>query len=312
MKTSAVTVDDLRGVFPVPPLCRNASRGLDWKENQRLADYMAAAGITRFLYGGNAFLYHISLEDYEELIDWLADFDADLWPIPSVGPSFGRALDQAAIVKRASFPCAMVLPCADPRDAAGLEAGYREIAERMGCPLICYLKDESNFGSDKEAGLDVVARLIEDEVAVAIKYAVVRQNPEEDGYLNALLERVDRRYVISGIGERPAIVHMHKFDLPGFTTGSGCVAPRLSQELFESNLAGDWKRSEEIRQKFLPLEDLRDSWSPSKVLHQATELAGIAKTGPLLPYLSPLSEAQVEQLAPVALRLAEQDALVPA
>src|SRR5512132_3117257 len=155
MKMAPLTPDDLRGVFTVPPLPRRASarRPIDFGENDRLVRHMAAGGLTRFLYGGNAFLYHVTLAEYEELLGWMAGFADDHWAIPSVGPSFGRAMDQAALLRRHRFPCAMALPCSDPRDAAGLEAGLREIANAAGLGLILYLKDEGNFGADKDAGL---------------------------------------------------------------------------------------------------------------------------------------------------------------
>ena len=74
------------------------------------------------------------------------------WAIPSLGPSFGRAMDQARLLRRHAFRCAMMLPCGDPRDAAGMEAGLREIADAAGVPLILYLKSEDGFGSDRDAG----------------------------------------------------------------------------------------------------------------------------------------------------------------
>jgi hypothetical protein len=55
----------------------------------------------------------------------------------------------------------------------------------------------------------------------------------------------------------------------------------------------------------MPLEDLRDAWGPARVLHHATELAGIAPTGPIPPFVSPLAAAQLETLAPVARELRE-------
>ncbi|HQR36140.1 MAG TPA: dihydrodipicolinate synthase family protein, partial [Blastocatellia bacterium] len=58
-----------------------------------------------------------------------------------------------------------------------------------------------------------------------------------------------------------------------------------------------------LRELFIPHEDLRDAWSPAKVLHHSTELAGIAKTGAPPPFLSPLSAQRLEQLAPVAQKL---------
>jgi len=310
MKTTPVSIEDLRGVFPVPPLARknDARRSIDFEENNRIVRHIAGGGLTRFLYGGNAFLYHVTLAEYEALLDWLNSFADGLWAIPSLGPSYGRAMDQASILRRYKFPCAMALPCGDPRDAKGLETGLREIAESANTPLILYLKDENNFGADKEAGLDVVARLVDEGVCVAIKFAVVRQNLAEDAYLDSLLKRVDRARVISGIGERPAVVHMRDWRLPGFTTGSGCVAPRLSGKIFEACVKRDNEMAEELRAEFLPLEDLRDAWNPAKVLHFATQLAGVAETGPVAPFLSSLTERQLEGLAPVARALVELNA----
>lgn len=302
MKTTEVSLTELQGVFSVPPLARrrDAGRTLDWEQNEKIVRHIASGGVTRFLYGGNAFLYHITLAEYGALLDWLAGFNEDWWMIPSLGPSYGRAIDQAALLRKYKFPCAMMLPCSDPRDAAGLERGLREVAEAAGLPLILYLKEENNFGANKEAGLDVVARLVDEGLCVWIKYAVVRENPSQDAYLESLLSRVDRRRVVSGIGERPASAHLRDFGLAGFTTGSGCLAPRLSQQLLEACLRGAWEEAAALRAHFIPHEDLRDAWSPAKVLHHATALAGIAETGEVPPFLSPLPDEQLAQLAPVA------------
>ena len=312
MKTTPVSVEDLRGVFPVPPLARRteAARALDFEQNERLVRHMRERGLTRFLYGGNAFLYHLTLAEYEQLLDWLSGFAGDLWAIPSLGPSYGRALEQARLIGRYRFPCAMMLPCADPRDAAGLERGYREVSAEAGLPLIIYLKDENNFGGNHEAGLDAVARLVDEGVCVGIKYAVVREDPAHDPYLEQLLARVSPDRVISGIGERPAITHLREWKLPGFTTGSGCLAPGLSARLFRSCVEGDYEKAEALRSKFIPLEDLRDAWGPARVLHHAAAAAGLAETGPIPPYVSELSAAQLEQLTPVARAIVAEDARV--
>ncbi len=301
---------DFHGVLPVPPLARKneSRRPIDFAQNDRLVRHMAEGGITRLIYGGNALLYHITLADYEPLLDWLSGLKSQFLVIPSAGPSYGRAMDQAPMLRKRRFPCVMVLPCADPRDAKGLEQGLREIGDACESPLLAYIKDENNFGADKEAGLDAVARLIDSGVCIGIKYAVVRADPGQDKYLESLLRRVDRSKVISGIGERPAICHLRDFGLNGFTTGSGCLAPRLSNDIFEACIRGDWAAAEALREKFLPLEDLRDAWGPSKVLHFATALAGLSDTGPILPYSSPLSEAQMEELAGVSQVLAAANA----
>ena len=312
MKRAHIIAEDLRGVFAVPPLARtvDAARSIAFEQNNFIVRHITGGGITRLIYGGNAFLYHITLTDYEQLLDWLVDLDDNVWAIPSLGPTYGRAMDQARLLRAHRFSCAMILPCSDPRDTDGLERGYREIAEAADVKLILYLKDEHNFGADKEMGLDAVARLVDEGVCAGIKYAVVRDDPSADVYLENLLKRVDRKFVISGIGERPAVIHLRDWKLPGFTTGSGCLAPRLSQDLFAACGREDFDEASNLRAEFLPMEDLRDAWNPAKVLHSATELAGIAQTGAIQPYLSALLPEQLKRLSSVARALFERDSMV--
>jgi 4-hydroxy-tetrahydrodipicolinate synthase len=304
-----ITLDDLSGVYAVPPLPRrpDGRRSLDFDAAESIARHVEAGGITRYLYGGNAFLYHITLEEYEALLGWLATFATTRWAIPSIGPSFGRAMDQVRLLRRHSFRCVMMLPCGDPRDAVGMEAGLREVADACGLPLVVYLKSEDGFGSEREQGLDAIGRLVDDGVAVAIKYAVVRSDARKDDYLAGLLRRVDKRRVISGMGERPAVVHLRDFELQGLTTGSGCLAPRRCSALFAAAGRKDWVTADACREAFMPLEDLRDAWGPARVLHHASELAGIAPAGPIPPYVSPLTAPQLAQLAPVAVTLLRGD-----
>lgn len=304
MKTSAVSAADLRGVIAVPPLCRYDDGRFNWAENDRVVEHLNTGGISRLMYGGNAFLYHVTLAEYAELLGWLSGLGGSNWCIPSAGPSFGRLMDQAGLLKGLGFPCVMALPCADPRDAAGLEEGLRRFSAAAETPLIVYVKEEHNFGLDRLAGLDAIARLVQDGVCVGIKYAVVRADPEKDEYLEQLLARVGRRFVISGIGERPAITHWTRFGLRGFTSGSVCVAPAKSQELFECLERGDWDRAAAVRELFLPHEDLRDAWGPARVLHGSIDLAEIAKSGAIPPFVSGLSDERLAELAPVAKRLA--------
>ena len=311
MKTSPVTLDDLRGVFAVPPLARraDATRTLDAAQNQRIVQHLVAGGVTRFLYGGNAFLYHVTLAEYETLLEWLAALQGDVWPIPSLGPSYGRAIDQARCVRAGGFPTAMLLPCNDPRDASGLERGVQEIVASAGVPLVLYLKEEDSFGRTREAGLDAVARLVDRGAVVAIKYAIVRDDPASDAYLDALLARVDRARVVSGMGERPAVVHLRRHQLPGFTTGSGCVAPALSQSILDAAVRGDWASAEAARARFMPLEDVRDQWGPARVLHASVEAAGIARTGPIPPYVTALEGAGLDRTRAAATALAKAELL---
>ena len=88
-------------VYPVPPLARkrDSRRSLDFAENDKILRHLQKHGITNVIYGGNAFLYHLTLREYEQLLDWLTDPAGDAWAIPSVGPSYGRAMDQAALLR---------------------------------------------------------------------------------------------------------------------------------------------------------------------------------------------------------------------
>jgi dihydrodipicolinate synthase/N-acetylneuraminate lyase len=109
--------------------------------------------------------------------------------------------------------------------------------------------------------------------------------------LHELLDVFPRDRVVSGIGEQPAITHLHQFGLGGFTSGCVCISPANSQQMLGAILAGRLDEAESIRRFFRPLEDLRNEIHPIRVLHEAVRLAGIAQTGPLMPLVSPLDAA---------------------
>jgi dihydrodipicolinate synthase/N-acetylneuraminate lyase len=201
----------------------------------------------------------------------------------------------------------MVLPCGDPRDPSGISQGLREFADVSGTRILAYVKEESNLGNDTGRGLDVLGGLVDDGVCIGVKYAVVRQNPKVDPYLKALLRRVDPNKVISGIGERPAIVHLRDWGLTGFTTGSGCLAPSQSAAILPACQRGDYAEADQLRERFLALEDIRDKWGPARVLHHAVELAGIARTGAIPPFVSPLSVEQQKAIQPIAQQLVARE-----
>lgn len=308
MTISTESLFDHRGVYAVPPVARNddGRRSVNPDENVRIVRHIASGGVRRLLYGGNGNLYHITLDDYGVLLACLEGASDGLVIVPSVGPAYGRAIEQAVVLRRHRFPFAMLLPGGHPRNAAGLERGYREIADAAGIPLLLYLKAENNFGDDIEAGLDVIGRLVADGIAVGIKYAIVRENPREDAYLGALLDRVDRKFVISGLGEPPVVVHMEDWKLPGFTTGSGCLNPGRAKALFDAAVRGDFDTARMHQAHFMPLEELRERWGAVVVLHEAVALAEIAQTGPHVPFLAGLTHEQRDRVAGAAKHVASQ------
>lgn len=286
MKTDAVTPQDLRrSVISVPPLARNADYSFNEAHNKALLAHMRDGGVTTYMYGGNANLYHMGISEFGPFLDMLGRLaqDGD-WMIPSIGADFGKAMDQAAIAREHPFPTIMVLPQRFPVAPAGVATGLRRIAERYGKPIIAYVKDEG-YVEPEDLG-----KLVADGLVCAIKYAIVRENPAQDAYLSRLLDHVDRDLVISGIGERPVVDHFREFGLRAFTSGSVCVAPRLSNAIRVALHNGDYDSASMVRELFIPLEDARDGHSPMRVLHDAVGFAGIADMGPMLPMQANLAD----------------------
>ena len=304
MKTTPVTSSDLSAsVISVPPLARHRDLTISTADNRALIQYLEEGGVRTLLYGGNANLYNVGAAELPELLDMLEDAAGDdTWVIPSVGPDYGKLMDQVEVVKGRDFPTVMILPLAFPATPDGIATGIRRFAERYGRPVIVYIKSDGYLEPSH------VAALANDGLVAGIKYATVRTDPREDAYLRALLDVVDRSIVVSGIGERPAIVHLRDFGLQGFTSGSVCVAPNSSMRILALCKAGRWEEAEEERVKFLPLENLRDAHSPIRVLHEAVTLAGIADMGPMLPMLSNLPESQRGPVRAAAVALRQHDA----
>lgn len=303
MKTTPVTPADLqRSVIAVPPLARNADFSLNKEANRALIRHMEAGGIRSLMYGGNANFYHIAVSEYAATVDFLAEAaGADTWVLPSVGPDYGKMMDQAAILKSRAFPTAMLLPISFPYTDEGLAIGVRRFTDALGKPAVLYVKSQNYIQPA------TLAKLIEEGRLVAVKYAVVLDQPEKDPYLDAILAAVDRKFIVSGIGERPAIVHLRNFGLSSFTTGSGCVGPRGSMALLQLLKDKRYAEAEAVRADFMPLEDARDGISPIRVLHDAVTLSGVADMGPMLPLLTGLPEAQRQQVAPVTKALLARD-----
>jgi dihydrodipicolinate synthase/N-acetylneuraminate lyase len=288
MKTTPVTAADLSAsVLAVPPLARRADLSLNADANRALIRHLEAGGVTTLMYGGNANFYHLPTSEYAATLDFLAEAaGAHSWVIPSAGADYGKLMDQAAILRTRAFPTAMALPFGNPSNDSGVATALRRFADRLGKPIIAYVK---GLGYIEPATL---GKLAKDGVICAIKYAVVRDDPKKDTYLDELVQHVSRDMIISGIGERPAVVHLRDFGLKCFTSGSVCVAPNGSTRILALLKAKRWDEAEKIRAAYIPLEDQRDARGPIRVLHDAVTLAGIADMGPILPMLSNLDPGE--------------------
>jgi len=295
MKTTFSLPDLRSSVISVPPLCRDASLKSNAAENAKLIRHIESGGVSTLLYGGNANFYNISLSEYESVLDQLeAGAAADTWIVPAIGPYFGVAMDQAAILARKKFPTAMLLPTMAVSAPQGVKEAVLKIVEKYGKPIVLYIKDQGYVT------LDVVESLVAQGAISWIKYAVVRDDPAKDDLLAGLVKAVDPALIVSGIGEQPAIIHWEKFGVKAYTSGCVCVAPRRSQEMLLALQAGDIAKAETIRERFNSLETLRNTHGPIPVLHHAVDLAGIAKTGPALPLMKNLGDDLLDEILPAA------------
>ncbi|WP_244817183.1 dihydrodipicolinate synthase family protein [Caballeronia sp. Lep1P3] len=282
MKVEPLSINELSGsVMAVPPLARRADFTLDADQNRTLIGHIEAGGVRTVLYGGNANLYHVAVSEYRELLDMLAGSAApQTRVIPAIGPDYGKMFDQARILAQTNYRTAMVLPLAGFTTPQGVATGLRRLVDIAGMPFTLYIKSENYVD------VDTLAALVGDGTLFAVKYAIPRADPADDPYLRRLLESVPAAQVVSGMGERPALVHTRDFGLAAWTTGSGCIASKAVMALLRAAKSGNIDEAQRLYDRFLPLETLRDEISLIRVLHDAVTLSGIADMGPILPLLS--------------------------
>ncbi len=312
MKTTPVTPSDLaRSVLAVPPLPLEADLEPSEREMRRIVGHIEAGGVTTILWGGNAQLQHWPASRYGDFLA-LAEATAapESWIIPSVGPDYGKLLDEARAVAGTRFPCAMVLPMATHVTPAGAARGVRDFVQAAGKPAIVYLRQAGYLAPDALAAMVAAGEVC------AVKYAVDRPDLRDDPYLASLVAAIGPERIVSGAGEVTALPHLDAFGLAGFTAGCVCIAPRLSMRVLGLLKAGDLAGVEKALEAIRPLEGLRERLSPIRVLHEAVRLASVAETGPLYPLLSnleaehlPAVQAALKPLVAAERALAEAPAL---
>lgn len=270
------------------------------EENEKIIRHIEAGGVSTLLYGGNANFYHIALSEYADVIGQLAELAApETLVIPSAGPAWGLMMDQAEVLRETDYPTVMVLPQQGLTTSEGVVTGLRRFAEKLGKPIVLYIK------YDDFITVEGARQLVDDGIISWIKYAIVQPDPAVDPYLAELVEQVDPKLIVSGIGEQPVIEHLVDFGVNGFTAGCVCIRPELSEELREAVRNNDLVRAREIQAIFRPLEDLRNGINPVRVLHEAVRLAGIGDTGPALPLLSGITTEEEAKVKEAALALLE-------
>lgn len=299
MNISPITSHEFAdSVLAVPPLARKADLSLDVEQNRALIRHIEKGGLRTLLYGGNANLYHVSLQEYEALLTMLADCTSEATRvIPAIGPDFGKMMDQARILRRTNYKTAMALPMENVITPEGFADGISRVVDFLGMPVTLYLKNERTIG------IEALGKLVDGGQVLVVKYAVVRQNPADDDYLARMIARLSAQRIVSGMGERPTLEHVARLGLASYTTGSGCIAPTACRQFFQALKTGDAAEAELIYERFMPLETLRDEISLIRVLHDAVSLSGIADMGPHLPLLSASPDSRMAEIGKAAKEL---------
>jgi dihydrodipicolinate synthase/N-acetylneuraminate lyase len=303
MQISPVTPEQLNSsVIAVPPLARDAELKINREENGKIIRHIETGGISTLLYGGNANFYHIAPSEYAEALEIISTESAEnTLIVPSVGPAYGTMMDQIATLRNFNFPTVMILPMQGLTTDAGVATGFRKFVETLGKPAVLYIKFEGYLEPE------TVAQLVNDGLVSWIKYAIVRDDPAKDDYLSRLVEVVDPRLIVSGIGEQPAITHLTRFQINGFTSGCVCIRPDLSQKMLYAINNGQLDIAEIIRKTFKSLENLRNEINPIRVLHEAVASTKIGNTGPTLPLMSPLDPSDAARVKTCAEELSNSD-----
>lgn len=304
MRHTVTPADLAISIMAVPPLARTADGQFDDAANGAVIRHLEAGGVTTLLYGGNALAQHWPMSVYADWLDRLEALAApDSWVLPSVGPDAGKLADQAVILKSRRFPVALMLPMGAPLTHAGMADAMRRFTADSGVQLLVYIKTDAYIPAQ------TLAELVAEGVVFGVKYAVPRDLGATDPYLSDIIGAIGAARIISGFGEPPAIPHMLDFGLPGFTAGCVCIAPSLSNALFQALKQGDKAKAEQLLQPIQPLEALRGQINEIRVLHEAVALSGLAETGPILLPSSPVPQDRRADIANAAkaLRAAEAD-----
>ncbi|CAM3087412.1 dihydrodipicolinate synthase family protein [Paracoccus nototheniae] len=273
-----ITPQDLAAsVMAVPPLALTADGAFSDTANRAVLDHLRAGGVTTVLYGGNALAQHWPMGVYADWLDRLqAMASDDTWLLPSVGPDAGKMMDQAAVLKTRRYPVALLVPMGAPLTHEGMGQALRRFHAACGVQLLVYIKTDGYIPAA------LLGDLLAEGVVFGVKYAVPRSAGEADPYLRDIVAAIGANRVISGFGEPPAIAHMLRDGLAGFTAGCVCIAPALSMALMAALRRGDGESAQRLLVPMQPLEDLRGAHGEIRVLHDSLALSGLADTGPVL------------------------------
>lgn len=270
-----------RGVFgfPVTPFRPDLSldldalaRNVDWMSRHPFCALVAA--------GGTGELYSLSIAEILEVVKVTVQAAAGRMPVVA-GVGFNAILgaEIACGVERAGADCLLALPpyYANPPEE-GLGDYYQSIARASGLPLIIYSREWAVFSPQ------AVARLAE-----SIPSLMAWKDGQGDArkYQRIMTYVGDRLAWLGGIGD-DCVPAYFAIGVQAYTSSISNIAPKLSLELAEAGLAGDFARLDRLMRRYVhPLYAIRDRMRGYEVavMKQAMEILGMS-AGPVRPPLT--------------------------
>ncbi len=122
--------DFAKAVVAVPPVALTADHRPDGAANRAIMRHVVEGGCRVLLYGGNANIYNFGDALFRDALATIhAECPENGRILFSIGPDFGKAMDQSQTLRSAGIVNAMLLPMMFPADPRGLAEGCRRIAD---------------------------------------------------------------------------------------------------------------------------------------------------------------------------------------
>lgn len=283
--------DRIRGVlgFPVTPFRPDLSLDLD--ALARNVDEMASHPFCALVAaGGTGELYSLTPEEVEQVVRVTVEAVNGRMPVVAgTGYNAPIAADIARRVERAGAECVLVLPpYYSGAPFEGLVDYYAAVGRATALPLMIYSRDWAVFTPA------MVAR-----VAERVPTLTFWKDGQGDArkYQRIMQTVGDRLAWLGGLGD-DCVPSYFSIGVQAYTSSISNIAPRVSLELAEAGVAGDFKRLDALMAKYVhPLYAFRERAKGYEVaaMKAAMEILGMP-AGPVRPPLMNCTEKDLADL----------------
>jgi 4-hydroxy-tetrahydrodipicolinate synthase len=213
----------------------------------RFVREMVAAGVRVFIPAAGTGEFHsLSASEAVECVRVTREAGPECAVLAPVGMALAHAVEVGRGALEAGADALLVMPPVHPYLCdAGFGDYLRAIADAVALPVLTYKRGP--VPSDK-----LLLQLADEGRLVGVKYAV----NDVDAFAKLASTAAGRLGLYCGTAERFAPFFMLA-GAAGYTSGSGCVAPRLTLALHAALAANDSREARRLLQLIRPLEDAR-------------------------------------------------------